>query len=172
MRLRLLALLPIALVAVAPGGAPAAKPKSFHCGATSVTVLFWPHGHPAISGVNFPKIKTPHLEVYRPDPRYLGGNFLLYVDAKGIVDPSKSYCGTGPRIPSGAIANARTISTKRAVTCTASAVQSADVTKSKTGVTVRGRVSSTTLWIARLRKKGASKITFDSSACQAAPSPS
>jgi hypothetical protein len=172
MRLRLLAFLLIALVAAAPGGAPAAKPKSLHCGATSITVLFWPHGHPAITGVNFPKIKTPHLEVYRPDPRYLGGNFLLYVDAKGVIDPSKTFCGNGPRTPSGAIANAKTINTKRAVTCTASAVQGFDVTRSKAGVTIRGRVSSTTLWIARLRKKSASKITFDSSACQAAASPS
>jgi hypothetical protein len=172
MRLRLLVLLPIALIAVAAGGAPAATPKSLHCGATSATVLFWPHGHPAIKGVNFPKIKTPHLETYRPDPRYIGGNFLLYADAKGVVDPSKTFCGTGPRNPSGAVVNAKTVTAKRAVTCTASAVQSFDVTKSKAGVTIRGRVSSTTLWIAVLRKKGGSKMTFDSSACQAAASPS
>jgi hypothetical protein len=169
--MRRLALVPIAALLVA-AAAPAAKPRSLHCGAVSATVLFWPHGHSAIKRVRFPRIKTPHLEVYRPDPRYIGGNFLLYVDAKGSVDPSKDFCATNSVIPSAAIANPRTATGKRAVTCSASAVQSYDVTKSKTGVTVRGRVSSTTLWIARLRRKGASKITFDSSACQVAAAPS
>jgi hypothetical protein len=34
------------------------------CGRT-INVLFWPKGHPAIPSIDFPRIPTPHLEVYR-----------------------------------------------------------------------------------------------------------
>jgi hypothetical protein len=168
---RLLALLPIALVAAAPGAAPASKPKAYYCGATSVTVLLWPHGHKAIRSVHFPAGKTPNIQVYRYDPRFAGGNFLFYADAKGNVHPVKDYCGTGASQASTPIADAQTLKGRHAVTCTVSASQTFEVTRSARGIQVLGRMAGRTLWIAGMTRKGAAKITFDATACQVGPSP-
>ena len=172
--MRRAAALPIAvllLVAAVPGGAPAAKPKAYSCGAVSVTILLYPHGHKAIRSVHFPAAHTPNIQVYRYDPRFAGGNFLFYADAKGNVHGVPDYCGPSASQTSGAIAEPQTLKGKRAVTCTVSASQAFEVTRSARGIKVLGRLSSTTLWIATMTRKGAAKITFDGSACQVGPSP-
>jgi hypothetical protein len=160
------------LLAAVPGGAPAAKPKAYYCGATSVTILLWPHGHKAIRSVHFPAAKTPNIQVYRYDPRFAGGNFLFYADAKGNVHGAPDYCGPGPSRTSSPIANPQTLKGKRAVTCTVSAAQTYEVTKSTRGIRVLGRLAGTTLWIATVTRKRTASITFDTSACQVGPSPS
>jgi hypothetical protein len=172
MRTRPLLVIPSALafgaLAIAPG--LAATPKSVNCGTSQQTVLFWPHGHSAIGSVGFPKIKTPHLEVYTPGAGYPSSNFQLYADSKGGVDPSAS-CGHGARRNVAGPAAAKTIKAKRAVTCTGDATVVYDIKKSKSGVTVVGRTSAKALWRASLRKKGASKLTFNSKLCTVQASP-
>jgi hypothetical protein len=172
--MRLRALVPIAGLSafLAVGiAAPAATPKAYYCGATKVTILLWPHGHKAIRSVHFPAARTPNIQVYRYDPRFAGGNFLFYADARGNVHPVKLYCGTGPSRPASAITDAQTLKGKRAVTCTVSASQTFEVTHSKRGVRVRGRLADTTLWIAEVTRGGTAKITFDGSACELGPAP-
>lgn len=151
--------------------APAATPKAYSCGATKVTILLWPHGHKAIRSVHFPAARTPNIQVYRYDPNFRGGNFLFYADARGNVHPVKEYCGTGASRPASAIANSQTLKGRRALTCTVSASQTFEVTHSKRGVRVRGRLADTTLWIAEVTRARTAKITFDSSACELGPAP-
>src|SRR5438874_2585144 len=113
---RILLLIPLAL-ALAPG-APAAGTKAYACGAPAVTVLLWPHGHKAIRSVHFPAAHTPNVQVYRYDPRFAGGNFLLYADARGNVHPVPDYCGkTTPVSSPTPIAAPQTLTGKRAVSC-------------------------------------------------------
>jgi hypothetical protein len=151
--------------------APAARPKAYHCGATNVTILLWPHGHKAIRSVHFPAARTPNIQFYRYDPRFAGGNFLLYADARGNVHPVKDYCGAAPSRPQSAIAEPQTLDGRRAITCTVSAAQTFEVTRSSRGIRVRGRLADQTLWIASVTRHGAAKITFDGSACEAGPAP-
>jgi len=166
---RLLLLAPLALALVP--SAPAAAPKAFTCGAPAVTVLLWPHGHKAIRSVHFPAARTPNIQLYRIDPHFAGGNFLLYADARGNVHTAPGYCGKVPSVASTPIAQPTTLTGKRAVTCNIGASQAFEVTRQAHGVKLRGRVSSRTLWIASVTRSGKAKITFDSSACTLGPNP-
>jgi hypothetical protein len=170
-RLVLVPIAALAAVAAAPSGAPAAKAKAYHCGSTSVTVLLWPHGHKAIRSVHFAAAHTPNIQIYRYDPRFAGGNFLLYADARGHIHPVPDFCGSAPARTSGAIAQPTTLKGKRAVTCTVSAVQTFAVTRQAHGVKVVGQLSDQTLFTATVTRNGAAKITFDSSACEVGPAP-
>jgi hypothetical protein len=173
--MRLRSFVPIAglsaFLAVAAVAAPAAKPKAYYCGATSVTILLWPRGHKAIRSVHFPAARTPNIQVYRYDPNFRGGNFLFYADARGNVHPVKDYCGTGPTRPESAITDPKTLKGKRTITCTVSASQTFEATRSSRGIRVRGRMADRTLWIAAVTRSGSAKITFDSSACELGPAP-
>lgn len=166
---RALLFAPLALALVP--SAPAAAPKAFTCGAPAVTVLLWPHGHKAIRSVHFPAAKTPNIQLYRIDPHFAGGNFLVYADARGNVHTAPGYCGKVPSITSSAIAQPTTLTGKRAVTCNIGASQAFQITRQAHGVKLLGRVASRTLWTASVTRAGKAKITFDSSACQTGPSP-
>jgi len=166
---RLLLLAPLALALVP--SAPAAAPKAFTCGAPAVTVLLWPHGHKAIRSVHFPAARTPNIQLYRIDPHFAGGNFLLYADVRGNVHTAPGYCGKVPSVASTPIAQPTTLTGKRAVTCNIGASQAFEVTRQARGIKLRGRVSSRTLWIASVTRSGKAKITFDSSACTLGPNP-
>src|SRR3954462_11054068 len=159
------------LTVAAPSAAPAARTKAYASGAVRLPILLWPHGHKAIRSVHFPAARTPNIQVYRYDPRFAGGNFLFYADARGNAHPVKEYCGTGPTRPVSAIAAPQRLKGKRAVTCTVTASQTFELTRSSRGVRLRGRLADTTLWIADMSRKGAAKITFDSSACELGPAP-
>jgi hypothetical protein len=141
------------------------------CGAPATTVLLWPQGHKAIRSVHFPAARTPNIQIYRYDPRFAGGNFLLYADARGHIHPVPDFCGSAPARTSGAIAQPATLKGKRAVTCTVSAVQTFAVTRQAHGVKVTGQLSDQTLFTATVTRGGKAKITFDSSACSVGPSP-
>jgi len=167
MRTRLVLLICLLALAVAPAGARAAQAVT--CSSSGATVLFWPHGHPAVPKVDFPKIKTPHLEVYIPGAGYPSTNFLLYADAKRFVDPSRN-CGSGAVTKTGAIAHPKTIAATKAVTCTAPAAITYDVVRSKKGLTVRGHAGADAYFRAELRGKG-SKLTYDRSICHAGAAP-
>jgi hypothetical protein len=166
---RILLLIPLVLALVP--SAPAAAPKAFSCGAPAVTVLLWPHGHKAIRSVHFPAAKTPNIQLYRIDPHFAGGNFLVYADALGNVHTASGYCGKVPTVASSAIAQPTTLTGKRAVTCNIGAIQAFQVTRQAHGIKLLGRVASRTLWTASVTRSGKAKITFDSSACQTGPSP-
>jgi hypothetical protein len=166
---RLLLVAPLALALVP--SAPAAAPKAFNCGAPAVTVLLWPHGHKAIRSVHFPAAKTPNIQLYRLDPRFAGGNFLAYADARGNVHTAPGYCGKVPSIVPTAVAQPTTLTGKRAVTCNIGAVQAFQVTRQAHGVKLLGRVASRTLWTASVTRAGKAKITFDGSACSLGPNP-
>jgi hypothetical protein len=167
---RLLLAVPIVIVAAVPT-APAAAPKTFSCGAPAVTVLLWPHGHKAIRSVHFPAAKTPNIQLYRIDPRFAGGNFLVYADARGNVHTAPGYCGKVATIAPAAIAQPTTLTGKRAVTCNIGAVQAFQVTRQAHGIKMLGRVGSRSLWTASITRAGKAKITFDSSACTLGPNP-
>lgn len=141
------------------------------CGAPATTVLLWPHGHKAIRSVHFPAAKTPNIQIYRYDPHFAGGNFLLYADAKGNTHTAPGYCGKVPHVASSAIASPRTLKGKRAVSCNIGATQAYEVTRQAHGVKIVGRVASRTLFIATVTRGRVAKITFDSSACQVGPNP-
>ena len=160
----------LALLAAA-GAAPASKPKVYFCGAVKTTVLLWPHGHKTLRSFHVPAAHTPNIQVYRYDPNFAGGNLLLYADARARVRSVKDYCGTGPSVPASQIADAQTLKGKRAVSCSVGATQTFEVTTTATGVRVRGRVASRTLWIASMTRHGAAKVTFDGTACEIGPSP-
>jgi len=166
---RLLLLTPLALALVP--SAPAAAPKAFSCGAPAVTVLLWPHGHKAIRSVHFPAAHTPNIQLYRIDPHFAGGNFLVYADARGNVHTAPGYCGKVPSVTSTPIAQPTTLTGKRAVTCNEGAVQGFQVTRQARGIKLLGRVGSRTLWTASVTRAGKAKITFDSSACTLGPTP-
>src|SRR5436190_2480206 len=117
MRRAPLLIVPLLLLAAAPGAAPAGKTKAYACGAPVVTVLLWPHGHKAIRSVHFPAARTPNIQLYRIDPRFAGGNFLVYADVRGNVHTAPGYCVKTPSTASTAIAQPTTLTGKRAVTC-------------------------------------------------------
>lgn len=157
-------------LAAAFAAAPAqAHAKVVACGSPATTVLFWPKGHNAVPGVGFPKIPTPHIELYRPGATYPGANFFLYVDAKGVIDPSVA-CGSAPTAKAGAVKHAKTITKTKAVTCTAAGAMAYDVKKTKHGVTIAGRVGRSTTFRIAVRSKGSS-LTYDRSVCHAVKTP-
>jgi uncharacterized protein YjhX (UPF0386 family) len=160
-----------AFLAVA-AAAPGAKPKVFFCGSVKTTVLLWPHGHKTLRSFHVPAAHTPNIQLYRYDPNFAGGNLLLYADARGRVKSVKTYCGSGPSVPASAIASPRTLKGKQAVSCSVGATQTFEVTSTATGIKVRGRVASRTLWIASITRHGAAMITFDASVCELGPAPS
>ena len=97
--------------------------------------MTWPTGHAAVPSVGFPKIKTPHIEVYKPGAGYPSSNFLLYADANRSIDPSVG-CGGGAVGATTKVANAKTITQTKAVTCKASAALTYDIKRSKRGLTI------------------------------------
>jgi hypothetical protein len=160
------------LAAAAASAAPAAKPKVYFCGAVKSTVLLWPHGHKTLRSFHVPAAHTPNIQVYRYDPNFAGGNLLLYADARARVKTVKDYCGSGPSVPASQIADAQTLKGKRAISCLVGSSQTYEVTTTSTGVRVRGRVASRTLFVASITRHGAAKITYDGSACEVGPAPS
>jgi len=166
---RALLLLPLALALVP--SAPAAAPKGLQCGAPAVTVLLWPHGHKAIRSVHFPAAKTPNIQLYRIDPRYAGGNFLVYADVRGNVHSAPGYCVKAPHVAASPIAQPQTLTGKRAVTCYNGAIQAFEITRQSHGVKIVGRVGSRMLWTASVTRSGKAKITFDGSNCQVTAGP-
>jgi len=172
MRIRpLLAVAGLAVLLAASAAAPAVKPKVLFCGSVKTTVLLWPHGHKTLRSFHVPAAHTPNIQLYRYDPNFAGGNLLVYADALGRVKSVKTYCGSGPSVPASAIASPRTLKGKQAVSCSVGATQTFEVATTATGIKVRGRVASRTLWIASITRHAAAKITFDSSACELGPSP-
>jgi hypothetical protein len=166
---RLLLVAPLALALVP--SAPAAAPRSISCGAPAVTVLLWPHGHKAIRSVHFPAARTPNIQLYRIDPHFAGGNFLVYADARGNLHTAVGYCGKVPAIAPAAIAQPTTLTGKRAVTCNVGAIQAFHIARQAHGIKLLGRVGSRSLWAASVTRAGKAKITFDSSACTLGPKP-
>jgi uncharacterized protein YjhX (UPF0386 family) len=172
MRIRpLLGVAGLAALLAATAATPAAKTKVYFCGAVKTTTLLWPNGHKTLRSFHVPAAHTPNIQVYRYDPNFAGGNLLLYADARARVRSVKDYCSSGPSVPASQIADAQTLKGKRSVSCSEGATQTFDVTTTATGVKVRGRVASRTLWIASITRHGAAKITYDSSACELGPSP-
>jgi uncharacterized protein YjhX (UPF0386 family) len=172
MRIRtLLGVAGLAVLLAATAAAPAAKPKAYFCGAVKTTTLLWPKGHKTLRSFHVPAAHTPNIQVYRYDPNFAGGNLLLYADARARVRSVKDYCSNGPSVPASQIADAQTLKGKRSVSCSEGASQTFEVTTTATGVKVRGRVASRTLWIASITRHGAAQITYDGSACELGPSP-
>jgi hypothetical protein len=160
MRIRLaLGIAVLAAFLAAGVAAPAAKNRVYFCGAVKTTTLLWPHGHKTLRSFHVPAAHTPNIQVYRYDPNFAGGNLLLYADARGRVKSVKDYCGTGPSVPPSQITDAQTLKGKRSVSCSLSSSQTFEVTTTSSGVRVRGRVASRTLWIASMTRHGAAKIT-------------
>src|SRR5436190_21101150 len=150
---------------------PASTTKVYSCGVVQQTTLLWPHGHKTLRSFHVPAAHTPNIQVYRYDPNFAGGNLLLYADARARVRSVKDYCSTGPSVPASQIADALTAKGKRAISCSVGATQTFEVTTTATGIRVRGRVASRTLWIASITRHGAAKITYDGTACEPGPSP-
>jgi len=169
MRTRLLPLICLAALAAVPAAAQAKVPESVGCTSASATVLFWPKGHKSVPSVNFPSIKAPHLEVYKPGAAYPAVNFLLYADSTRFVDPSRSCSITRPGT-TRAVRNAKTITIKKAVTCSAAAALTYDVLRGKKGVVVIGHAGPDAYFRATIKSKGSS-LTYDRQACKVSSSP-
>jgi hypothetical protein len=160
-----------AAVVAAQIATPAAGGKAYFCGVVEQTTLLWPHGHKTLRSFHVPAATTPNIQVYRYDPNFAGGNLVVYADARGRTKIVKTYCGAAPSVAASPIADPQTLTGKRAVSCSNRATQAFEVTHTGSSVTVRGRVASTTLWIATMTRRGKAKITYDGSACQIGPSP-
>jgi hypothetical protein len=172
MRIRLaFAVACTAALLVAHVAAPAAGGKAYFCGVVEQTTLLWPHGHKTLRSFHVPAATTPNIQVYRYDPHFAGGNLVVYADARGRTKIVKTYCGAAPSVPASQIADPQTLTGKRAVSCSNRATQTFEVSHTAAAVTVRGRVGSTTLWIASMTRRGKAKITYDGSLCQIGPSP-
>jgi hypothetical protein len=169
MRMRLIPVICLAVLAAAPAAAQAKVPESVSCTAASATVLFWPKGHKSVPSVKFPSIKTPHLEVYKPGAAYPSVNFLLYADATRFVDPSRA-CGIGRVGKTRGVRNAKTITVKKAVTCSAAANLTYDVVRGKKGLVVIGHAGPDAYFRATIKSKGSS-LTYDRQACRVASAP-
>jgi len=165
-RLRLALLTCLLMLCAAPSAASAASTVS--CATPAATVLFWPKGHHAVPKVGFPSIPTPHLEVYAPGANYPSANFLLYVDLKGGIDPSRG-CGTAPAATGTKIAHARTLKKTKAVTCSAGAPLAYDVRRTKTGMAVTGHAGATIVFRVDLRKH--SVMHYDGATCKVKAAP-
>jgi hypothetical protein len=157
------------LLALAAVPASAHAAQSVSCASPSATVLFWPHGHPAVRGVGFPKIPTPHIEVYAPGAGYPSSNFFLYADARRAIDPSAG-CGAGVVGKTGAVKHPKTARATKAITCTAPAALSYDVKRSKKGLTIVGHAGADSFFKVEVRPTGSS-FTYDRTACKAAAKP-
>ena len=167
MRIRLVLLGAATLVLAAAPAAHAAQAVS--CSAPSATVLFWPKGHAAVPTVGFPKILTPHLEVYGAGAGYPSANFLLYADASRSTDASRS-CGSGAVAKTSAVGHARTIKSAKAVTCTAGAALVYDIKRAKRGLTIIGHAGTRAYFRAEIHAKG-STLSYDRTACNVAAAP-
>jgi hypothetical protein len=155
--------------------APAAHAKTVTCPVSSATVLFWPTGHKAIGSVGFPKIPTPHLEVYKTGSRYPGANFLLYADYTGGVDSSRSLCQAARGSIPPKVAHAKSTRARKALVCPGIPGVSLTTTKSKGKLVVRGQTPALRLFDITLRKKTkttSSSMTYDSSMCHLTATPS
>jgi len=86
------------------------------CPGGSTTVLFWPHGHPAIPSIRFPSFPSPHIEVYKTGPQYVNNDFRAYVGpGAGSWGPQ---CRGTSGIPSpNRIAKAAKLSAQAALVC-------------------------------------------------------
>ena len=172
--MRIRVVLGIAVLAASLSAAvatPASSTKVYSCGVVQQTTLLWPHGHKTLRSFHVPAAHTPNIQVYRYDPNFAGGNLLVYADAAGRVKRVKTYCGSGPSVPPSQITDPQTVKGKRAVSCSVRATQTFEITTTSSGVKVRGRVASRTLWIASMTRHGAAKITYDGTACELGPSP-
>jgi len=169
MRKRLIPLIGLAGLAVVPGAAQAKVPESVGCTSTAATVLFWPKGHASVPSVGFPSIKAPHLEVYKPGRAYPAVNFLLYADATRAVDPSRT-CRLGGVGTTRAVRNARTITARKAVICSAPAALTYDVVRGAKGLIVIGHAGPDSYFRATITSKG-STLTYDRQACRASAAP-
>jgi hypothetical protein len=128
----------IALVlgaALAPQGATAATnshARSAGCAAT-MTFLVWPHGHPAIPGIGFANLPTPHMEIYKSaDTSYPFSKFLAWAAGGKTSEPSPSTtpnCLSFATLPKTLkpVAKMSTIARTAAVTCTFPASASIDI---------------------------------------------
>ena len=86
------------------------------CPGGATTVLFWPHGHPAIPSIRFPAFPSPHIEVYKTGLRYVNNDFRAY------VGPGAGSWGPQCRGTSGApspnrISKAAKLSAEAALVC-------------------------------------------------------
>ena len=167
MRSRLVLLTSLLVVAAAPASAHAAQ--SVSCASPAATVLFWPHGHSEVRGVGFPKIPTPHIEVYAPGAGYPSSSFFLYADAKRSIDPSAA-CGRGAAGKTGPVHHPKTARSTKAITCTAPTALAYDIKRSKKGLTIIGHAGAVSFFRVEVRPKG-STFTYDRTACRAAPRP-
>ena len=176
MRSRLILFASLAALMSAAAAAPAAHAKAVTCSSPgAVTVLFWPTGHKAVSGVGFPKIPTPHLEVYRSNQSYGSSDFLFYGDYKGSTDSSRTNCRSSAA-GSATLAHRKSTTKRKAIVCEGYAGSAVVIQTNKTKSTlrVRGRAGATRLFDITLRKhtrKSTSTAAYDGSLCRLVPTP-
>jgi hypothetical protein len=87
---RLLPAVAVACLAAAVSATAATTPPRVACGAgvKKVDIYFWPHGHPAIPSLKFPKYSPTHVEVYKAGS-VANGAQLAYLGVKAW-GPSKA----------------------------------------------------------------------------------
>jgi hypothetical protein len=93
------------------------------CPGGATTVLFWPHGHPAIPEIGFPAFPSPHLDVYRTG-RYEHDDFRAFI-GPGAGSWGPRCRGTAGAPSPNRIAKAAKLDAGAALVCrfTSSAIQ-------------------------------------------------
>jgi hypothetical protein len=73
----------VACLATAAVSFGATSPPRVSCGGTvnKIDIYFWPHGHPAVPSIKFPKFSPAHVEVYKAGSVANAGQ-LGYLDVK------------------------------------------------------------------------------------------
>jgi len=160
----------VSAVVLAGTAAPGTAPPRVVCGGGSTTVLFWPHGHPAIPAVNFPAYPPPHIEVYKTGPRYLDYDFRAFVGPGG--GSWGKQCRPASGIPSPSrVKKARKLTAEAALVCSfKSPALHLERTDTSGGSTLKIFVG-TDLYLAAVVQATGSFVTYNASLCtpRAAP---
>jgi len=111
----------------ATAAAPAAPVASWNECGPRITFLVWPHGHPALPLIGFPRIRNPHVEAYLdfgsrwPEARagayVLGGTPPGWIPQGDVLGPCLNY-GDATVTGREPVAGGVTIARQTAVECT------------------------------------------------------
>jgi hypothetical protein len=143
------------------------------CGnATQYTFLFWPHGHPAIASVNFPKFSVPHLEAYSgANKKYPNSDFVASAAANGSGGTKPGCRAWLPKVGIGYHGKSVTTS-QTALVCTFHSAPAHEFVRFSSGGIGYSAINPPNLQVlyAQLRPTG-SKLSYDSSFCHPTTSP-
>jgi hypothetical protein len=178
---QLLVVLTVGVAALVAGASAVARPVAAITGCgPKVVFLVWPHGHPAISSVQFPRIPNPHVEVYlgwgAGYPETLAGAWIVAgkppgsIPQGGVFGPCLNY--DAALASPGPVQGGIMIRTQVALRCTLAVRGVVDtVSRPNGGQTLLFHAGKRLLARADVTRSGAS-VTVPANACTRIAPPS